>query len=158
MIYYISDIDNLKTCLDTSLSDYGTKMLNGLKYSLRNTPTLRVATNQVKVYKKFLNSIIEANQYSYPCYNPIETEFTYHFQDGTEETRYKTTVEVKYTGQTIKVLNKDYSDEERTTLIKSYYTYKPKPVCVNSCLSNCNISTLFSEISNYINNLNCMNC
>lgn len=158
MTYYISDIETLKDCLDTSLSDYGTKLLTGLEYKLRNVPSLRVATNQVKVYKKFLNSIIDNNQNSYPCYSPVEYEFTYHFSDGTEETRYKTEIAVKYLGQSIKILNKDYSDSDRTTLISSYYTYKPKPVCVNSCLSNCNISTLFSEISNYINSLNCMNC
>ena len=158
MVYYISDIEELKSCLDTSLSDYGTKMLNGLKYSLRNVGIIRDVTTKVGVYKEFLDSIIQINQDSYPCYNAVETEFTYHFQDGTEETRYKTSIEVKYTGQSIKVLNKDYSDEARTTLIRTYYTYIPNSVCVNSCISYSDITSLFSEIKNYINNLNCINC
>ena len=252
MIYYISDIETLKECLDKSLSDYGTKLLTGIEYNLRNVPSLRVTTNQVNVYKKFLNSIVDTNQNSYPCYNPIESQVEFHRQDGITYTIYRTETDVKYLGQSIKVKTCDAPDatystiysydfssvtfggiltlvwylngvprdihtvtsvtdivtwledyisktaydmvvaEDGTTVTittnestsvvgnlclrntalppvsvcfsptiratKCYYTYKPKPICVNSCLSNCNISTLFSEISNYINNLNCMNC
>ena len=158
MTYFVSDIIELKNCLDISLSEYGTKLLSGLQYNLRNVPTLRVATNQVNIYHRLLDMIIEANQNSYPCYNPVETTVTYHKQDGTESTIYRTEIEVKYVGQNIKVLTKDYSDEDRTVLIKSYYTYTPKHLCLNNCLVNANISSIFSEIKNYINNLNCMNC